>query len=130
MSASQNNLTFVLNQQDSNGVNILNRTIGAVAYAGLVGQFRSGLLATTGATTIEVPTTNIGQFFFKNTHATANITLRWTPTAATGSVIATTLTPGSVLALWQAVSGSSGAITAMTGTSDVASGTYEIFLGG
>jgi len=36
--ASQNNLSLVLQQQDINGVNILNRQIGVISYSGSVGQ--------------------------------------------------------------------------------------------
>ena len=73
MSASQNNLTLTLNQQDSGGVNILNRTIGAIGYAGLVGQFTDGLLSGTGATTFTLPTTNVLQFLFLNTEIVGHV---------------------------------------------------------
>jgi len=33
MSASQNNLSLTVNQQDANGVNIVNRLLGAIGYA-------------------------------------------------------------------------------------------------
>ena len=130
--ASTNALSFLLNQQDSNGVSILNRSIGAISYAGTGGQFTEGILLTTGATVINFPVgiTNALQVYFKNTHATANITLNWTPLAATGSVVAQKLTPGSALAMWQAASGSSGGITALTGTADVTNATFELYLGG
>lgn len=132
MAASQNNLSLVINQQDSNGVNILNRQIGAIGYAGAVGQFTDGLLTTTGATALAFPIglTNAGQFYFKNTHASANITINLTPTSATGSVIVAKLTPGSAMCVWQAASGSSGAFTAATGTSDTTNATCEFFIGG
>lgn len=129
MSASQNNLSLIVNQQDTNGVNILNRLYSST-FAATVGQLINGILTTTGATAITLPTTNVSHVLFKNTHATANITINWTPTSATGSVIAGKLRPGSVLALWQAATGSSGEITAVTGTADVANATYELFLGG
>lgn len=130
--ASQNNLSLIVNEQDVNGVNILNRLVGAIAYAGTVGEFITGILTTTGATAITLPTTNCSNVLFHNTHATANITVNWTPNAATGSVIAGKLQPGGVLALWQSTAQgtSSGAISALTGTADVANATYEIFLGG
>ena len=131
MSASQNNLSLIVNQQDTSGVNIINRSYTAT-YSGTGAVLINGILTTTGATAISFPPnlTNAMQVLIKNTHATANIRIDWTPTLATGSIIAGRLTPGSVLALWQAVSGSSGAITALTGTADVANATYELFLGG
>ncbi len=132
MAASQNNLSLVINQQDSNGVNILNRQIGAIGYAGSEGQWTTGLLTTTGATALPFPLglTNAGQFYFKNTHASANITINLTPLAATGSVIVQKLTPGSCMAIWQAVSGASGGFSAATGTSDTTNASYESFIGG
>lgn len=132
MSASQNNLSLVLNQQDASGINILNRQIGVIPFAGTVGAFYDGILTGTGATTITFPVglTNCLQFYFKNTHASANITINWTPLAATGSVIAQKLVPGSALLCWQTATGSSGGITAVTGTADAVNATFECFIGG
>jgi hypothetical protein len=130
MSASQNNLSLIVNQQDSSGVNILNRLIGVIAFAGVAGEYINGILTTTGATVITLPTANVLQFAFHNTHATANITVNWTPTSATGSVIAAKVGPGGVLAMWMPTANSSGAITAVTGTADVANATYEVYMGG
>ena len=127
MSASQNNLSLTINQQDTNGVNILNRLIGPIAAAGTVGEFINGILTTTGATAITVPTTNVDQFFFKNTHATAQINLNLT--GATGTALIR-IAPGAIIAIWAPSTGASGAITAITGTSDVANATYEIYMGG
>src|SRR3990167_234701 len=117
MSASQNNLSLIVNQQDSDGTNILNRTIGAIAYAGVVGQYSNGILTTTGATAITVPTTNVQQFLFYNPHATANITLN--TTGATGTSLLK-VPAGGIVAIWAASTGPSGAITSITGTADVA----------
>lgn len=126
MSASQNNLSLIVNQQDANGVNILNRLIGAIAYAGVVGQYTDGLLSGTGATVFTLPTTNILQFMFLNTHATANITLN--TTGATGTALLK-VPPGGLVAIWNST-GASGAQTAITGTADVANATFSMFLGG
>ena len=126
MSASQNNLSVILNQQDGNGINILNRLIGPVAYAGVVGQFTDGLLSTTGATAVTLPTANVLQFLFLNTHATANIVLN--TTGATGTALIK-VPPGGFVAVWNPT-GASGAITAITGTADVANATFSMFLGG
>ena len=126
MSASQNNLTLTLNQQDSGGVNILNRTIGAIGYAGIAGQYTDGLLTGTGATTFTLPVANVLQFLFLNTSTAANITLN--TTGATGTALIK-VPPGGLVVVWNST-GASGAITAITGTGDVASGTYSMFLGG
>lgn len=130
MPASTNKLTLYLNEQDSSSVNILSRVLGAYSYGGTVGEFIDGILTTTGATAITLPTTNVYQVVFINTHATAFITVNWTPTAATGSIIAGKIGPSGALVLWNTTTGSSGAITALTGTADTANATYELFLGG
>jgi hypothetical protein len=128
--ASQNNLSLVVNQQDVNGVNILNRTIGAIAYPGTVGQYTDGLLTGTGAVAFTLPTTNVYQLMFLNTHATAVITVNWTPANATGSIIAKDVGPGGVLVFWEPTQSVSGCITAITGTSNTANATFSMFLGG
>lgn len=129
MSASQNNLSLILNQQDTDGVNILKRLVAAT-YAGAVGTFTDGLLTTTGATSQTLPKTTCLQYLFHNTHATAVVQVSWTPEAATGSVIASKVGPGGVLALWQGASGASGAFTAISLTTDTLNTTYEQFIGG
>lgn len=131
--ASQNNLSLVLQQQDVNGVNILNRQIGVIGYSGAVGQFTDGILLTTGATAITFPVglTNVLQFYFKNTSSTGNITINATPLSATGSVIIAKLGPGAAtIPLWSPISGSSGGYSAITGTADLTNCSFEMFLGG
>jgi len=131
--ASQNNLSLTVQQQDVNGVNILNRQIGVISYSGAVGQFTDGILLTTGATAIAFPIglTNALQFYFKNTSATGNITLNCTPLSATGSVITAKVGPGCVsVPLWAVVSGASGGFSAITGTADLPNCTFECFIGG
>lgn len=133
MAASQNNLSLILNQQDSSGVNILNRLVGQIAYSGVVGQFTDGILTTTGATSQTLPTTNVLQYLIRNTSTGTtgpNITVSWTPAAATGSVIAGKIGPGGVLALWQTISGASGSISAVSLQADQANTTFEQFFGG
>lgn len=130
-SPSQNNISLVLNQQDVNGVNILNRVIGVTGYtSGTVGQFTEGNLTTTGSTSQTLPKASILQYLFVNTHATANVTVSWTPESATGSVIAGKVGPGGALLLWQTSSGASGAITAVSLQSDTVNTTFQQFFGG
>jgi hypothetical protein len=126
MSASQNNISHSINQQDSNGVNILNRLLTAT-YAGAVGQFTDGILTGTGATTFTLPIASVLQFAFNNTHATANITLNLT--GATGTALLK-VPPGGIVTIWATATGPSGSITAMTGTADLPNATYQCFLGG
>lgn len=130
-SPSQNNISLVLNQQDINGVNILNRIIGATGYSsGNVGQLTEGNLTGTGSTSQTLPKSTILQYLFVNTHATANITVSWTPESTTGSVIASKVGPSGILVLWQTTSGASGGITAVSLQSDTANATFQQFFGG
>lgn len=128
MAASQNNLTLQLNQQDTNGVNILNRVFGAIAFAGTVGQFTDGLLVT-GATAFTLPTANIYQFLFYNAHASSIVTINATKQGGTGSVI-DLVGPSGVLVIWGSTSGSTEGFTAITGNPSVSGTPYYMFLGG
>ena len=129
MSASQNNLTLLVNQQDANGVNIVNRSIGAIAYAGIVGEFHDGILTGTGSVTLDLPTANVLQFYFKNTHATAVITLTGTIQGGASQSIAK-IQPGGVFVNWCASTSATAGFTALSVQSDTANATFEMFLGG
>lgn len=129
MSASQNNMSFIVNQQDANGVNIINRTFTG-PYAGLAGQFIDGLLTTTGATAISLPTANALQMFIQNNGSTGFITVSWTPLAATGSVIAGKIGPSGFLGFSLCSSGSSQGISALSLTADTLNTPFSCFIGG
>lgn len=129
MSASQNNLSLVLNQQDINGTNILNRLIGAISYAGLVGVFIDGLLPDTSSHSQTLPTTNALQYLFHNTHATAKITVTATPQGGASAILAV-IPPGGLLVCWNPVTSASAGYTAISLQSDTANATFEQFIGG
>lgn len=132
MSASQNNLSLVINQQDVNGVNILNRLIGAIEYAGVDGQFTVGSLTDTSAHSQTFPSmiTTCLQYYIKNTSAGAQvITVTWTHTSG-ASAIVQALPPGSVLVFWDTAAASPAGITALSLQSDIANATFEQFIGG
>lgn len=127
--ASQNNISLVIVQQDINSTNILNRLIGAIAYAGIVGVFTDGLLPDTSGHSQTLPTTNLLQFYFKNTHATATITITATPQGGSSAVV-TKVSPGSIFVNWSSVTSATAGYTAVTLTSDTANATFEMFMGG
>jgi len=131
MATSTNELTLLLHQEDVNGVAILNRVIGAISYAGGLGQFLVGDLEDTSAHSQTFPSTitTVEQFYFKNTHATAIITVTWTHTTGASAVVQA-VAPGGVLAFWNPVVTSPTGITALSLQSDVANATFEMFLGG
>ncbi len=128
-SASNNNLTLLVQQTDTTGSPILNRRIGPVEYAGNVGVFTNGIYNDTSLHAQSLPTTNVLQFYFKNTHATAVYTVTWT-TQGGASVVAQNVQPGGVLVFWQPATSATAGITALSLTSDTSGGTYEMFLGG
>lgn len=132
MSASQNNLSLQLNQQDANGTAVINRLIGAVEYAGVDGQWTIGSLTDTSAHAQTFPSmiTTVLQLYFKNTSSGAQvITITWTHTTG-ASAIVIALHPGSVISFWETLATSPAGITALSIQSDVTGATFEMFLGG
>lgn len=129
MAASTNSTTLVLNQQDANSVNIVNRTIGAIVYGGIVGQFQEGLLTGTGSSSLTLPTANVLQFYMRNLHSTATITITATKQGGTGSVVSN-VGPNGVFMNWSATSGATNGYTAIALTSDTAGAPFETFIGG
>lgn len=131
MSASVNAITLVVNQQDADGTNVINRTVGSISYSGAVGQPQIGKLGDTSEHQQTLPQglTTALQFYFKNTHATAKITVAWTPTGGAKSTIAV-VGPGGIIAVWSATSAGNVGFTALYYTSDTADATFEHFIGG
>lgn len=127
MSQSVNAATLVVNRQDSNGVNVENRTIGAVSYAGAAGEFDIRSAPDTSSHSLDLPATQVNQLYFRNTHATAVITLTGTINGGSSQTIAS-LEPGGILVVWQAVTGKG--YTALSYQSDTSGATFEMFLGG
>jgi hypothetical protein len=130
MSASVNALSLSLNQQDSSGTNILNRSIGAISYSGSVGEFKVGKLGDTSEHSQTLPQglSTVLQFYFKNTHATAKITIAVTPSGGSKATIGV-VGPGGEFSYWMASSSGVG-LTAIYYTSDTADATFEDFIGG
>ena len=129
MSASQNNLTLTLNQQDSEGVNIVNRTIGAISYDGVAGEMHNGILTGTSQVTLDLPTANVLQFYIKNTHATGVITLVGTVQGGASQTIAK-IQPGGVFVNWCASTSATAGYTDLKLTASIANTTFEMYLGG
>lgn len=132
MSASQNNLSLIVNQQDSSGVNIVNRLVGAIQYSGIDGQFTIGKLTSLVAQTQTFPSmiTTVLQYYIKNTSTGAQvITVTWTRTTGASAVVIS-LPPGSSIAFWETASTSPAGITALSLQTDVVDATFEQFIGG
>lgn len=130
MSVSQNNCTVNIIRQDSNGVNAENRTVGPIAYAGVAGELDIRTApADTSSHAIDLPCTNVLQFYFRNTHATAVITLTGTVQGGSSQVLKK-VQPGGVFLAWDPVTSVTAGYTALSYQSDTASATFEMFLGG
>ncbi len=129
MASSVNNLTLLINRQDSSGVNVENRSIGAVSYSGVSGEFDVRQATGTSITTLDLPTATVLQFYFRNTHATAQITLTGTiQGGATQSMCV--LPPGGVFVYWAPVTSTTVGFTQLRFTSDTTGATFELFIGG
>lgn len=130
MAASTNNLSLVVNQQDSSGVNIINRSVGAISYGGVAGEFEKKTLANdTSIHTFDIPVATVLQIYFKNTHATAEILLTGTIQGGVTQSLAR-VPPGGVFVYWAPVTAADVGFTELRYTSSVASATCEFFFGG
>jgi hypothetical protein len=130
MSLVQNNISVLVNQQDSSGVNLVNRSSGVISYDGVAGELEKRTLAAdTNNHSLDLPATNVLQFYFKNTHATAVITLIGTPQGGASATLAK-LEPGGIFVYWAPSTSATAGYTALSYTSSVASATAEMFLGG
>lgn len=129
MSAAQNRMTLLLQSMDSAGSPIINRSIGPVSYDGAVGAFYDSILPTVNATPQTLPTAIVLQLYFRNTHATAVITVTWTPQGG-ASVVSKKVAPGGFVAFHDPANPATAGITALSLQSDTINATYEMFLGG
>lgn len=127
---AQNILSLTLQQLDASA-NVLARSVDTITdSAPTVGEFRgAGTLIDTNEATIGLPITQPRQVFIKNTHATAKITVKWTPTGV-AKVTILVLGPGDAIAFWQTSAGATYGVSAVYLTSDTAGATYKLFCGG
>lgn len=127
---AKNILSTTLQQLDDDDV-VLARDVSTITDATPVaGDFRGlGKLIDTNEATIGLPTAAPRQVYIKNTHATAKITVKWTPTGV-AKVTILVLGPGDAICFWQTVTGATYGISALYLTSDTANATYKLFIGG
>ncbi len=129
MSASQNNLTVVVNQQDAAGVDVLKRVIGTLAYAGLAGEYDTRQAPDASQHTLDLPITTVRQFILRNTHTLGIITLTGTPTGV-ASVVLAKLGPGDIFVYWSTTAFSGAGFSDLKYQADTTGTTFEMFLGG
>jgi hypothetical protein len=94
------------------------------------GETRNGTLIDTNEATISLPVTTVRQVFVKNTHATADITVAWTPSGAS-KISVIKLGPGDGIILWgKNAAASLRGITQLSLTASTAGATYDLMIGG
>lgn len=127
MASSVNNLTLSINRQDSSGVNVENRTIGAISFSGVSGEFDIRQAPDTSSHALDLPTTEVNQVYIHNTHASATLTITGTVTGGASQTVCK-IAPGGVFVVWQPVAGKG--FSALAYQSDTSGATFEMFLGG
>lgn len=126
----QNNLSITLQQLDINGQVLTRAPFTVSDTTPTVGELRSGTLIDTSEATIGLPILQPRQILLKNTHATAKITVKWTPFGGS-EVTITKLGPGACIALWDPTAAAATiGVSNLKLTSDTANATYLLFLGG
>lgn len=126
---AENTLTLTVQQFDDLD-NTLARDVTTITdSAPDAGEYRRGILTTTSITAIGLPIAQVRQVRIVNTHASAKITVTWTPNGGASATIAV-IGPGDGIALWSRTTGSSYGISALSLTADIANTTYSMFLGG
>lgn len=127
---AQNNISVTLQQLDSNGEHLARRVFSVSEDSPLVGAFRVGVLPDTNQATISLPCTYVQQLLFRNTHATAKVTVVWTPSGGAEATV-NKVGPNGVIILWDPTAQATGiGITSLKLTADTVNTTYELFLGG
>lgn len=127
---AQNILTATIKQLDASGVTLATRIATMTDSAPVVGDFRGlGVLIDTSQATIGLPTAQVRQVFLRNTHASALITVVWTPNGGAQATIII-LGPGDGIGFWHQSTGATKGISSLKLTSDTANATYELYLGG
>jgi hypothetical protein len=127
---AQNNLTLTLQQLDGSG-NVLARKTQTISNTDPgSGEWRVGNLPDTAQATISFTGlgTQVLQLQLKNTHASALITVVWTPTTGSQATVLV-LGPGDIIAFWHTNTGTTFGISSLKLTSDTASTPFELFLG-
>jgi hypothetical protein len=127
---AQNNLTLSYQILDNNGDSIARRQISVSDTSPTVGEAQRGYLVDTNEATISLPFTSIRQLLIFNTHATAKITVKWTPNGGAQATVGI-VGPGDAIGFWLKSALVTGlGITSLKLTSDTSGATYEITFGG
>ena len=128
---AKHTLTFTVQQIDGDGQILARRLHSVTESAPLAGDYRQGYATGTSQVTLDLPYTQIRQFIFFNTHASAKFTIVATPQGGAQATINTVGPGGAMIFFDPTVTGTSGVgFSSIKVTSDTTGGTYEYFLGG
>lgn len=111
------------------GAVVAQRSVTVTDATAAVGGITQRTFPSTAEQTISLPITQTRQVFIRNTHASAKITVKWTPNGGAEATI-TVLGPLGAVALYDPNTHSSNGISGLKLTSDVSGSTYELGLGG
>lgn len=128
---AQNNIVYTFTQLDALGATLVRRQYSLSDTTPTVGDYRGfGVLPTAALeVVVTLPITQCRQVVVKNTHATAKITVKWTPTTGAEVTVAI-LGPGDAIGLWSQAAGTTYGISTLKLTGDTTATTFELFLGG
>jgi hypothetical protein len=127
--ALDNLLKMIVTSTDANGIDTITKRMRAENTTAANVELASATLADTNAHSQTLPKSPALQVLVLNTHATAKLTVTWTPQGG-ASCIAAVLGPGDVLVLWATATSGSAGITALSLQSDTSGQTFDMFLGG
>lgn len=127
--AITNTLVQRVLQADANGTEYVHKTVETAAPTMTNGGFESRTLTTTNLTAIALPATTVLQLVLTNTHASARITVTWTPTGG-ASAVTQVLGPGASVAFWHVTNTTGSGITALSVQASAVNATFDMFLGG
>jgi hypothetical protein len=124
-----NRLTTLIEQFDAQNYLLASRNIAFTDATPTLGELRAASLPDTSETTINLIVSIARHVWIRNTHATATLTVKWTPT--TGSIATViVLGPGHVISFWAPTTAATYGISALHLTGSVALTSYELFIGG
>lgn len=124
-----NTITSTIQELDAAGATLARRVAPASDTAATVGEFRSGNLIDTNQATISLPVAQVRQVWVRNIHASARITVVWTPNGGAQATIIV-LGPNDQVMLWHTTTNAAYGISSLKLTSDTANAPYELYLGG
>lgn len=123
-----NNVQISFSALDESSLYTFVRNLGTFSFLGTSSIYERGQAISNAGTVITLPISPAKQVIIRNLSTISNLIVTWTPNGGVSAIV-TSLTPGSILLLWNVAIGQG--ITALTLTTSGASGELaEYFIGG